>query len=196
MVIHNTDGKVVNMNEEILSLFQEITDLEEIELADIPMIDLYMDQVIKIFENKLEKGKRSSQDKLLTKTMINNYVKGKILLPAKKKRYTPEHLIMMVFIYHLKQVLSINDIKILFTETIYKEEIDLFALYDRFIQVKKQDQAQAEKAVKEKLEALEENQSDEIDIIMMVLSLVNSANMQKQLAEKLIDHYLVEAHAK
>lgn len=184
------------MNEEILNLFKEIINLEQIERSDIPMIDLYMDQVITLFENKLEEGKRSSKDKLLTKTMINNYVKDKILMPAKNKRYTPEHLIMMAFIYHLKQTLSINDIKVLFTETVYKEEVDLFALYDRFIDVKKQDQVQAEQVILEKLESLSPDQSDRIDIVMMVLSLVNSANMHKQLAEKLIDHYLVDSSIK
>jgi len=184
------------MNQEILKLFKEIINLEEIELADIPMLDLYMDQVITLFENKLDKGKRSSTDKLLTKTMINNYVKDKILMPAKNKRYTPDHLIMMVFIYHLKQILSINDIKILFTETIYKEDVDLFALYERFIMVKKQDQKQTKQTIEDKLKEFGPDQSDEIDILMMVLSLVSSANMQKQLAEKLIDSYLVDSDIK
>ncbi|HHX59741.1 MAG TPA: DUF1836 domain-containing protein [Epulopiscium sp.] len=184
------------MKVEILDLLKEIGNQEEIQISDIPMLDLYMDQVITLFENKLEKGKRSEKDKLLTKTMINNYVKDQILMPAKNKRYTPEHLIMMAFIYHLKQTLSINDIKILFTETIYKEEIDLFALYNRFLDVKKQEQRQIEKEVQQKIEALHIDQSQEIDIMMMVLSLVSSANTQKRLAEKLIDTYLIKGDIK
>lgn len=180
------------MKVEILDLLKEIGELEEIEISDIPMLDLYMDQVITLFENKLEKGKRSKKDKLLTKTMINNYVKDKILMPAKNKRYTPEHIIMMALIYDLKQTLSINDIKTLFTETIYKEEVDLFALYGRFLEIKKEDQKQVEIAVIQKLDALHIDQSDEIDIMMMVLSLITSANTQKRLAEKLIDNYLVK----
>lgn len=180
------------MKIEILDLLKEIGDQETIEIADIPMLDLYMDQVITLFENKLEKGKRNEKDKLLTKTMINNYVKDKILMPAKNKRYTPEHLIMMALIYDLKQTLSINDIKTVFTETIYKEDVDLFALYERFLQIKKEDQKQVEEAVSQKLDGLHIDQSEEIDIMMMVLSLINSANTQKRLAEKLIDTYLVK----
>ena len=84
----------------------------------------------------------------------------------------------------------------MFTETIYKEEVDLFDLYERFILIKKQDQMQTKKTIEEKLEALGPDQSDEIDILMMVLSLVSSANMQKQLAEKLIDRYLVDSDIK
>ncbi len=180
------------MDVEILNLLKEITNQEEIELSDIPMLDLYMDQVITLFENKLEKGKRNENDKLLTKTMINNYVKDKLLMPAKNKRYTPEHLIMMAFIYHLKQTLSINDIKVLFNETVYKEEVDLFELYEDFLAAKKRDQLQAEEEVRQKLEGLHIKQSKEIDIMMMVLSLVSSANIQKRLAEELIDTYLTK----
>ena len=180
------------MDVEILDLLKKITSQEEIELADIPMLDLYMDQVITLFESKLEKGKRNEKDKLLTKTMINNYVKDKLLMPAKNKRYTPEHLIMMAFIYHLKQTLSINDIKILFNETVYKEEVNLFDLYVGFLETKKRDQLQVEEEVRQKLDGLHINQSKEIDIMMMVLSLVSSANIQKRLAEELIDTYLAE----
>ncbi len=180
------------MKVEILELLKEIGNQEDIEIADIPQLDLYMDQVITLFENKLEEGKRTEQDKLLTKTMINNYVKAKILMPAKNKRYTPDHLVMMALIYHLKQTLSINDIKKLFTETIYKEDVDLFALYERFLDIKKEDQKQVEVAVSKKIDALHMDQSEEIDIMMMVLSLINSANTQKQLAEKLIDRYLTK----
>lgn len=184
------------METKIVELLKEIGQLDDIEIADIPMLDLYMDQVITLFEMKLEEGKRYEKDKLLTKTMINNYVKDKLLMPAKNKRYTPEHLIMMALIYHLKQTLSMNDIKLLLTQTVYKEEVDLFALYDQFLQVKKQDQLQVEKAVDEKLQGLDLKQSDEMDIMMMVLSLTNSANIHKRLAEKLIDNYLAQGEGK
>ncbi|NLI89047.1 MAG: DUF1836 domain-containing protein [Epulopiscium sp.] len=179
------------MNIKILELLDEICSHEEIEVRDIPMLDLYMDQVITLFESKLEARKRYEDDKLLTKTMINNYVKDKILKPATNKKYSPEHLIMMALIYNLKQILSIGDIKTLFTETIYKEGIDVFDLYQRFLEVKKEDKIQIKQSVTEKLETLDLEQSKEEDIIIMVLSLINSANIQKRLAEEIIDNYLV-----
>lgn len=179
------------MNIKILELLDEICSHEEIEVTDIPMLDLYMDQVITLFESKLEGRKRYEDDKLLTKTMINNYVKDKILKPAKNKKYSPEHLIMMALIYNLKQILSIGDIKTLFTQTIYKEEIDVFDLYQRFLEVKKEDKSQIKQSVTEKLDSLDLEQSKEEDIIIMVLSLINSANIQKRLAEEIIDNYLV-----
>lgn len=183
--------KVICMNQKFLELLNEITNQKEIEFTDIPMIDLYMDQVITLFENKLGNSKRNNDDKLLTKTMINNYVKDKILLPAQNKKYSPEHLIMMVFIYNLKQNLAINDIKTLFTKTVYNEDVDLFELYKKFLEIKKQDQLQAEQAIMQKLDGFNPEQPHNIDIMMMVLSLINTANIQKRLAEKIIDNYLL-----
>ena len=64
-------------------------------LEEIPKIDLYMDQVIQLFENKFSESKRNEEDKILTKTMINNYAKGKLIFPIQNKKYSKEHLILI-----------------------------------------------------------------------------------------------------
>ena len=83
---------------------------ETIELSDIPNIDLYMDQVTTFMEESLKSYKRYPVDKVLTKTMINNYAKAKLFPSPLKKKYTKNHLMLLVIIYHLKSILSINDI--------------------------------------------------------------------------------------
>ena len=93
---------------EILAKSIETTDVQP---DDIPNLDLYMDQVITVFEEKLSGNKRREEDKLLTKTMINNYSKAGILQPIKGKKYSKEHILQMLFIYNLKQTLSIADIQ-------------------------------------------------------------------------------------
>ena len=82
-----------------------------IERADIPAIDLYMDQVTTFMETHLSACKRGPEDKILTKTMINNYAKAKLFPPPKKKKYTPHHIMLLIMIYHLKGVLCISDIQ-------------------------------------------------------------------------------------
>ena len=62
-----------------------------IELNQMPELDLYMDQVIQLFESNLGELKRTEDEKILTKTMINNYAKGKLLLPIKNKKYSKDH---------------------------------------------------------------------------------------------------------
>lgn len=87
--------------------------LNFIDPADVPSIELYMDQVTTFLEEKLNNNKRNEEEKTMTKTMINNYTKNDLLPPPNKKRYTKEHLILLIYIYYLKNLLSINDIQTL-----------------------------------------------------------------------------------
>lgn len=81
------------------------------EPEDFPDIDLYMDQVTTFMEDHLRDFTRHpEEDKILTKTMINNYVKNKVLIPPVKKKYGKDHLLLLVMIFYMKSVLSISDI--------------------------------------------------------------------------------------
>ena len=77
----------------------------------IPYIDIYMDQVTGIMDEHLKRVKRHEDDKILTKTMINNYTKAKILPPPEKKKYSREHMFLLLFIYYYKGILSLEDLK-------------------------------------------------------------------------------------
>ena len=79
--------------------------------SDIPSIDLYMDQVTSLMESSLSFTRRGQNDKILTKTMINNYAKNHLLPPPQKKKYSKDHLLLLVFIYYFKNILSLQDIQ-------------------------------------------------------------------------------------
>lgn len=100
--------------EAMKQLVQEIESCEPVPLVDIPDIDLYMDQVITFMERKLAHLKKSERDKLLTKTMINNYTKAGLLMPPDKKKYSRQHIALLFMVYEAKQTLSINDMAMLF----------------------------------------------------------------------------------
>ena len=87
--------------------------LDYINPKDIPSIDLYMDQLTTFMEDQLGKNRRNDEDKVMTKTMINNYTKNDLLPSPNKKRYSKQHLILLIYIYYLKNMLSINDIQTL-----------------------------------------------------------------------------------
>ncbi|MBR3833397.1 MAG: DUF1836 domain-containing protein [Lachnospiraceae bacterium] len=87
-------------------------DLGYIAPEDIPSIELYMDQVTTFMDRYLSKNKRTEEDKTLTKTMINNYTKNDLLPPSNKKRYSKEHIILLIYIYYFKNVVTINDIQV------------------------------------------------------------------------------------
>lgn len=95
------------------SILASISRIDYIKPEEIPGIDLYMDQVTTFMENHLSSSKRHPEDKVLTKTMINNYAKNHLLPPPVKKKYSKEHILMLTFIYYFKNIMSINDIQVL-----------------------------------------------------------------------------------
>ncbi len=97
----------------INSIMSSLDRLEYIKAAEIPNIDLYMDQVTTFMEERLKNTTRNPGiDKVLTKTMINNYVKNNVMPAPDKKKYSKEHMYILIVIYYFKNVLSINDIDV------------------------------------------------------------------------------------
>jgi len=193
----------MNYNKESLNeLVDEIIGAKDISLIEIPCVDLYMDQVTTFFNEKLVSLKRNEEDKILTKTMINNYTKGKVLMPAKNKKYTKEHIILLTLIYNLKQTISINDINTIFDPIIDMKaprniSIPLEELYNSFLDIKEvqnkeftRDIDKDSEFIKEKIKEMGKEDGELIELILMVLLLINKSNMQKRMAEKLIDNFL------
>ena len=102
----------------ILSSFDRMT---YIKSDDIPGIDLYMDQVTTFMDERLKKSTRNqSEEKLMTKTMINNYAKNNVIPPPDKKKYNKEHILILIMVYYFKSILQISDIKELMDPIIEK----------------------------------------------------------------------------
>lgn len=101
-------------DERIQEILKHLESLSHIKPETIPNIDLYMDQVTTFMDEHLKDMKRYPEDKVLTKTMINNYAKNNLLPAPNKKKYSREHILMLIFIYYFKNMLSFNDIEQLF----------------------------------------------------------------------------------
>lgn len=93
---------------DIEKIIDELMDKEEIKIEDIPSIDLYMDQVLSLFDKFFPYNFNEQE---LTKTMVNNYAKGGIINPAVKKKYNKEHILMITIICMLKRNISLSEIK-------------------------------------------------------------------------------------
>ncbi len=115
---------------------EEVGRIKYIDSSKIPNIDLYMDQVTTFMEEHLASTKRYEDDKILTKTMINNYAKNELIPAPQKKKYCKEHIMLLTLIYYYKNLLSINDIQKLLeplVEKFYQNENSDFSitnLYD------------------------------------------------------------------
>lgn len=95
----------------LASILTELKDIDYIKPEDIPNIDLYMDQVTTFIESQLAPSNHRKDGKVLTKTMINNYAKNDLLPPPEKKKYNKDHMLTLIFIYYLKNIMSISDIQ-------------------------------------------------------------------------------------
>ena len=101
----------MNKEELLAAIRDNFSTLDYIRPSEIPNIDLYMDQVTTFMDKRLAKSRRYDNDKILTKTMINNYAKNDLLPPPVKKKYSKEHMLLLIFIYYFKNILSIGDIQ-------------------------------------------------------------------------------------
>ena len=182
--------------EEILKFIDELEIDNKIQLKDIPDLDLYMDQVIQLFEGKLSTLKRDADDKVLTKTMINNYAKAKLLMSVKNKKYSKEHLILMSLIYDFKGILSINDIKTILDPIVQKyengEEYDLRELYTKYLEVNKEDGERFTEFFNSKVDNIKNEEVEYEDKFLLIASMISMSNMYRRMSEKLIDELLGE----
>lgn len=187
-------------------LIEYLKSLSYIKPENIPDIDLYMDQVTTFMDEHLAKLKRYSDDKALTKTMINNYAKNNLLPPPVKKKYSKNHILMLLFIYYYKGVLSLSDIETLLAplnehffqddspmqlEDIYREifSMDASLLKHMTTDIRhKFDQAQQTfRADDPKSADLNDQDRDYLQLYAFLCELGFDVYLKKQLMEKIID---------
>lgn len=118
----------------IEEVFKRYTDGSYIKASMLPDLDLYVDQITTFLTRHLAKTIRFENDKIMTKTMINNYTKNHLLPPPDKKKYSRDHILLMIFIYYFKNFLPISDIKTILGPLTDKyfhkdEDLNLEAIY-------------------------------------------------------------------
>ena len=186
-------------SELILSILEQLPQMEHIKLSEIPNIYLYMDQVTSFMDEHMQRSKRRSEDKILTKTMINNYAKNKLLPPPAKKRYSKEHMLLLIFIYYFKGILSLNDIQALMkpvterffhgeeglnVEDIYRE---VYSLGKEQISVIKEELLKSYEKASESFEDAPGEDQDFLQIFSFICLLCFDIYLRKQVIEKLLD---------
>ena len=118
----------IDTNDLLKSIMKSFDRIDYVKSSDIPNIDLYMDQVTTFMDKNLRKNSRHpEEDKVMTKTMINNYAKNDLLPPPIKKKYSKEHVLVLIFIYYYKGILPISDIQALLepiTKNYFASDLD------------------------------------------------------------------------
>lgn len=183
------------------SILASISRIDYVKPEDIPNIDLYMDQVTTFMDEHLQASKRHDDDKVLTKTMINNYAKNNLLPPPVKKKYSKEHVLLLIFIYYFKNLISIKDIETLLDpitkkyfqndssdgmnlKDIYEE---VFELENERIDATSKDIAKAYTQAMNTFTDLPEDESEYLQFFAFICSLSFDVYVKKMIIEKLID---------
>lgn len=190
----------INTEDLLGSILKSLDRIAYIKAEDIPDISLYMDQVTTFMESHLKNSTRNpGEDKILTKTMINNYAKNNLLPPPVKKKYSKEHVLLLVFIYYYKGILSISDIQQLLkpiTDRFFNTDadFDLAAVYEEVfglqreqVDVMKADIVDKFRTAEQTFEDAPEETREFLHIFSFICMLGFDVYMKKLLIEKLID---------
>jgi len=190
----------INNGDLLNSILASLDRIQHIDPEDIPNIDLYMDQVTTFMDTKLRSTARfPGEDKILTKTMINNYAKNDLLPPPVKKKYSKEHVLLLIFIYYYKGILSINDIQTLLKpvtekyfrtggdfnlEKIYKE---VFSMENAEIETLKEDVVRKYRAAEQTFQDAPEESADFLRKFSFIGALSYDVYVKKLIIEKIVD---------
>lgn len=150
--------------------------------SQVPNIDVYMDQLLTFFESSYGFLRRDPKESVLTKAMINNYVKAGIMDKPVKKKYNKDQIKKLMIIYHLKQVLAIQDIQ-KFLRYIGNTDLSTADLYEQFLAT---ENSAYEDLVAHYAGILTQESAKE-DLLNTIMTLATEACAKKRLAEKLLD---------
>ncbi len=190
----------INTEDLLNSILASLDRIDYIKPEEIPDIELYMDQVTTFMDNKLRSSVRHpGDDKILTKTMINNYAKNDLLPPPVKKKYSREHVLVLIFIYYYKGILSITDIQSLLKPITDKyfhngKDFNLERIYNEVFSLEKETVERMKEDIKVKyarsMETFEDAPEESVEFLRkfaFICELSYDVYVKKQIIEKMID---------
>lgn len=191
----------LDMHDLLNSILESLDRTEHVKPEELPDIELYMDQVTTFMEQRLKKTSRNPEDdKIMTKTMINNYVKNRLMPPPDKKKYSKEHMLLMIFIYYFKGFMSIGDIQTLLEpltqryfgedkafklEDIYRE---VFSMEQDGIELLKKDVIRKFRKAEGTFEDAPEEGQEFLKMFSFICLLCFDVYLKKMMIEKMIDN--------
>ncbi|MEE1085714.1 MAG: DUF1836 domain-containing protein [Schaedlerella sp.] len=186
-------------------IIEKLSNIDYVHSSEIPNIDLYMDQVTTFMDAHLSSTKRYEDDKILTKTMINNYTKNNLLPPSNKKKYSKEHVLLLILIYYFKSFLSIKDIETFLAplKNNYfsaEGELDLTFIYEELFKVQKsqigpmiEDMKQAFSRSEQTFADVPEKDRETLQTFALLCDLSFDVYIKKMLIERILDDVFTDS---
>lgn len=181
----------------------------KIRVNDFPEIEIYMDQAETFLNKELSIYKKSEKDKVITKTMIGNYVKHNMLPRPVNKKYSKDHLILLTLIFYLKGTFQMEEIEKIMKPLIenynsqFDDKYDLSSLYEGILEVQAAELEALFQSVngminesKYRLRETGLSDDDMLELFMLIVNLSMKADAQKFLAHKLLREYILKPKQK
>jgi len=174
------------MKREVKNILDELLSNGDLLPEDIPSLDLYMDQIITLFDSKF--GNVDSDEKVITKTMINNYSKAKMINPIKGKTYSKERIMQILMIYIMKNSLTMQQMKTVMQKMYEVEQIgeDGFVrAYRKYLAFKENEKEVFPALIDELLPSIDNDVGLE-DVFVTLLCVCAMSEQLNSLADQLV----------
>lgn len=176
--------------QEMEMLVKDAVNDADLRPEEIPSIDLYMDQITSLVADKLKSGSERFHDRVLTKTMINNYSKDGLISPIKGKKYNKEQILQMLLVYSMKNTLSIGEIgrvlQNVYMGKNYGEEM-LQSVYLRFLDIKELERSEIWGMIGDFTERCEFDLEKDEDFFTFLLGLAAWSSYLKNVVQALLE---------
>ena len=175
-------------------------------LADgksVPDIDLYIDQMVSCLNSELSLYAKNGEGPI-TKGIVSNYTKHKMIPGPEGKRYTKDHCIFMLLVYYLKGCFSMDQVQRLMKpilsnyDSAWDDNVDMQAYYKEILAAVRKSEEDFSEQLQERILAnkkflADRGSADDIsELILLITMLIMRSNEERYMAEKLLDEYFPE----
>ena len=175
-------------------------------LADgksVPEIDLYIDQMVSCLNSELSLYAKNGEGPI-TKGIVSNYTKHKMIPGPEGKRYTKDHCIFMLLVYYLKGCFSMDQVQRLMKpilsnyDSAWDDNVDMQAYYKEILAAVRKSEEDFSEQLQERILANKKflanrgSDDDISELILLITMLIMRSNEERYMAEKLLDEYFPE----
>ncbi len=188
--------------ESVKNIIEEFFQQGALSKSSFPEMELYMDQITGFMNQKLRIYSKDEDDQIMTKAMIANYVKHKLVPRPHNKKYNKEHLILLTFIHFLKNSFQMDEIENIMKPILenyyseFDEKINLSEMYDSVTSLQNdvkekliEETLQDVNRIKSRNKQMELEDDDIIELFMLIIEISIKVDFERYLIQKLYDQY-------
>ena len=170
---------------EVEGIAREMSRAPQIQPEEIPDLEIYMDQLTTYLDKRLSFYSREAEAPFITRSMVNNYSKARLLPPPVSKRYSRIHMMVLSLICQLKRLFTIQDLGRLLAPVSQEKQAE--GLYRLFLEAQREVIDHTPEMTRELLAPRDEEGDGLEEKSALVVQLAVRAQRDLLLAERILD---------